>query len=100
MSKRLFVIMLTLPLLLLADETMVGYLGVGLENLSDAMKIALDLEHGVIVSKVFKESPAEKGGIEVGDVILLSPACSSFDMFDNFEDRGDTFKELVREISE
>lgn len=62
--------MLTLPLLLLADETMVGYLGVGLENLSDAMKIALDLEHGVIVNKVFKESPAEKGGIEVGDVIL------------------------------
>jgi len=36
---------------------------------------------------------------EAGDVILLSPACSSFDMFDNFEDRGNTFKELVREIS-
>ncbi|MGE4170493.1 MAG: UDP-N-acetylmuramoyl-L-alanine--D-glutamate ligase [Candidatus Margulisiibacteriota bacterium] len=32
-----------------------------------------------------------------GDVILLSPACSSFDQFDNFNHRGDVFKALVRE---
>ncbi len=33
-----------------------------------------------------------------GDIVLLSPACSSFDMFDNYEHRGDTFRRLVRSL--
>lgn len=33
---------------------------------------------------------------EPGDVVILSPACASYDMFRNFEDRGKQFKELVR----
>ncbi len=35
-----------------------------------------------------------------GDVVLLSPACASFDKFKNFMERGNTFKHIVRELRE
>ena len=51
------------------------------ENLEEAVKIC-----------------AEKA--EPGDAVLLSPACASWGQFDNYEQRGDMFKEYVRALSQ
>ncbi len=46
------------------------------------------------------ESALEKAHQEAtdGDIILLAPACASFDQFRSFEHRGDVFKSLVRQL--
>jgi len=39
-----------------------------------------------------------QGFAESGDAVLLSPACSSFDMYENYEERGDIFRRLVKTL--
>ena len=40
-----------------------------------------------------------RGLAQPGDVVLLSPACASYDAYQNFEERGDDFRRLVREFA-
>jgi len=44
-----------------------------------------------------KAVTAAAGAAHPGDIVLLAPACSSFDQFENYEQRGRKFKELVHE---
>jgi len=66
---------------------------------ADEMELAAKDEG---VQRIIKASTFEEGVEKAiseaiaGDVVLLSPACTSWDMFKNYEQRGELFKELVR----
>lgn len=53
-----------------SGEVQRGWLGVHTEDLSEPMLIALGIENGVLVTAVADGSPAEKAGLQRGDVIL------------------------------
>ena len=58
-------------------------------SMGKPMTDALSAEEAVHKSAEFAEP---------GDVVLLSPCCASFDLFKNYEDRGQQFKEAVRKL--
>jgi UDP-N-acetylmuramoylalanine--D-glutamate ligase len=49
-----------------------------------------------LVDSVDEAVKAAGESAEAGDVVLLSPGCSSFDMFRNYQQRGDNFREAVQ----
>jgi UDP-N-acetylmuramoylalanine--D-glutamate ligase len=66
----------------------------------DAPKIASALESAGIAVRftvsIEAALHAARAAAAPGDVVLLSPACASFDMFDSYEHRGDIFRGLVQ----
>ncbi len=53
----------------------------------------------ILEAKSAQEAVAQSYKIgKKGDTVLLSPACASFDMFENYEDRGTQFKQAVRAL--
>ena len=70
MKKILILAAIALPLMVFAEEETIGYLGVITEELSETMMTALDVENGLLIKDVVEKSPAEKAGLEAGDVII------------------------------
>lgn len=75
-----YVMLLVLPLLLFSparageeeagDTPRRGWLGVYPESLSEAMLVALNLDHGVLIADVVDSSPAAAAGFQKGDVVV------------------------------
>ena len=68
-----------------------------------ADKIAAQLGDAVAIERAETMDRAVRlgfGRAQPGDILLLAPACASFDQFENFEHRGRVFKQLVRELEQ
>ena len=67
------------------------------DKIEDATKKALG-EHSINVFRVKNMEEAvytAKRNANPGDIVLLSPASTSFDLYKNFAERGNVFKEIV-----
>ena len=70
-------------------------IGKAAEKMGKALGTATETVYAATLAEAVERAAARA---EHGDVVLLSPACASFDMFRDFEDRGRQFKEAVRKL--
>jgi UDP-N-acetylmuramoylalanine--D-glutamate ligase len=71
-------------------------IGEARQKMREALKSSTTIILADSLEDAFRRSVEEAAP---GDTILLSPACSSFDMFANYEQRGDAFSALVRRFA-
>jgi UDP-N-acetylmuramoylalanine--D-glutamate ligase len=70
-------------------------IGAAADKIAAALGDALPVEQAGTLERAVKRATELAGP---GDVVLLAPACSSFDQFENYEHRGRAFKELVARL--
>ncbi|GAB4542147.1 MAG: hypothetical protein Fur0020_11640 [Thermodesulfovibrionia bacterium] len=70
-------------------------LGQARDKIRDALSGVVEI---LMVSDLEEAVKASLSMASRGDTVLLSPGCASFDMFNNFEERGRRFKEILRQI--
>ena len=61
-------------------------------------ELGAEAEHRVRARSMEEALDHAQGIAQPGDAVLLSPACSSFDMYENYEERGDLFRRLVKTL--
>ena len=72
-------------------------IGEAADRIADAAKGALPIERAASMDEAVAKASALA---QPGDAVLLSPACSSFDMFRDYKDRGDAFTRAVQELAQ
>ena len=86
-----------LPLRILAKSAVFILIG---ETRFDLKALLEDRYSVCLAESLDKAVEHAAGNAKSGDIVLLSPACASFDMFDNYKKRGEAFKKLGYEHSE
>lgn len=71
-------------------------IGAATEKIAADLEGALPLERAGTLDRAVQIA---KDRAKVGDIVLLAPACASFDQFENYEQRGRIFKDLVVKLS-
>lgn len=85
-------------LMALVNEKVKAIICLGIDNrkIIDAFRDVVDMM--VEVDNMRDAVNTAKHLTEKGDIVLLSPACASFDLFESYEDRGNQFKQAVRNL--
>ncbi|MEO1517781.1 MAG: UDP-N-acetylmuramoyl-L-alanine--D-glutamate ligase [Bacteroidota bacterium] len=86
------------PLLELVNKKVKAIVCMGIDNqkIRDAFSpIVADISETRSAEAAVQQAAAKATR---GEVVLLSPACASFDLFNNYEDRGDQFKAAVKQL--
>jgi UDP-N-acetylmuramoylalanine--D-glutamate ligase len=83
--------------LLRARVKRVYTIGAAAAKIESHIQAAAEIDHAETLETAVQRAAA---AAKPGDIVLLAPACSSFDQFQNYEHRGQVFKEAVRSLIE